>query len=52
MWTNLQQQKRNLEKNFSKELGVASVISFIKGQKIQWFGHVMRKREDDISRAV
>lgn len=31
---------------------IASVISFIRGQKIQWLEHMVEKNEEDINRAV
>jgi len=33
-------------------LGIASAISFIRGQRTQWLGHVIRRSEDDISRTI
>lgn len=34
------------------EMGMALVISFVKGQRIQWLGNMMRRSEDDINRAI
>jgi len=28
------------------------VTSFIKGQRIQWFGHILKREENDPPRAV
>ncbi|XP_025425552.1 uncharacterized protein LOC112694330 [Sipha flava] len=44
--------RRKYNKELQDELGIASVISFIRGQKIQWLGHAMRRSEDDISRTI
>lgn len=31
---------------------MASVVCFIRGQRIQWLGHIWRRNEDDINRIV
>jgi hypothetical protein len=31
---------------------MASVVSFMKGQRIQWLGHMWRRSEDDINRVI
>jgi hypothetical protein len=33
-------------------LGLTPVSRFISGQRIQWLGHVMRRNEEDMVRAV
>ncbi|KAE9523129.1 hypothetical protein AGLY_016470 [Aphis glycines] len=48
---NLTWRKKN-NKELQDELGIASVISFIRGQRIQWLGYAMRRSEDDISRTI
>jgi len=35
-----------------KEMEMASVVSFMKGQRIQWLGHMWRCSEDDINRVI
>jgi len=32
-----------------QEMGMASVISFIKEQRLQWLEHVLQRGEDDVS---
>jgi hypothetical protein len=44
--------RRKYNKELQDELGIESVISFIRGQRIQWLGHAMRRSEDDISRTI
>jgi hypothetical protein len=42
--------RRKYNKELQDELRIASVISFIRGQRIQWLEQMMKRSEDDISR--
>ncbi|KAL4090626.1 hypothetical protein QTP88_025425 [Uroleucon formosanum] len=44
--------RRNYNKELQDELGMALVISFVRGQRIQWLEYGMRRNEDDISRTI
>jgi len=44
--------RRKFNKNLQEELGKAPVTSYIKGQRIQWLAHIMRRNEQEIIRAV
>jgi|UniRef100_A0A2S2Q1J2 ribosomal 50S subunit-associated protein YjgA (DUF615 family) len=39
-------------KEFQEKLGLAQVTSYIKGQRIQWLGHIMRRSEEETISAV
>ncbi|KAL4112236.1 hypothetical protein QTP88_016061 [Uroleucon formosanum] len=49
-------EKRTWRKKYNKELHeemeMASIVSFIKGQRIQWLGHMWRRSEHNINRVV
>jgi len=42
--------RRKYNKELQEEMEMASVVSFIRGQMIQWLGHIWRHSEDDINR--
>jgi hypothetical protein len=44
--------RRKFNKELQEELSLAPVISYIKGQILQWFGHIMKKSEEKTIRAV
>ncbi|KAL4113770.1 hypothetical protein QTP88_017351 [Uroleucon formosanum] len=44
--------RRKFNKELQEELGLAPVTSYIKGQRLQWFGHIMRRSEEETIRAV
>ncbi|KAL4131010.1 hypothetical protein QTP88_008370 [Uroleucon formosanum] len=44
--------RRKFNKELQEELGLAPVTSYIKGQRLQWFGHIMRKNKEETIRAV
>lgn len=44
--------RRKFDKELPEELGIASVISFVRRRGIQWLGHVTQRSEKDISRVV
>jgi hypothetical protein len=44
--------RRKYNKELQDELGMAPVISFVRGQRIQWLGYAIRRSEDDISRTI
>lgn len=44
--------RRKFNKELQEELGIAPVTSYIKGQRIQWLGHIMRRNKQEIIRAV
>jgi len=46
------EQRRKFNKELQEELGKAPVTSYIKGQRIQWLAHIMRRNEQEIIRAV
>jgi ribosomal 50S subunit-associated protein YjgA (DUF615 family) len=41
-----------MEKELQEELDLAPVTKYIKGQRLQWFGHIMRRSEEETIRAV
>jgi len=41
-----------MEKEVQEKLGLAPVTSFIKGRRIQWLGHIMRRGEEKTIRVV
>lgn len=52
MITKMEYKEENLDKELQEEMGMASVVNFIIGKRIQWLRYVMQKIEDNISRAV
>jgi len=44
--------RRKFNRELQNELELASVTSFISGQRIQWLGHVMRRNEEETVRTV
>ena len=44
--------RRKYNKELQEEMEMASVVSFMKGQRIQWLGHMWRRSEDDINRVI
>jgi len=44
--------RRKFNKKLQEELGLAPVTSYIKRRRLQWFGHIMRRSEEEIIRAV
>jgi len=44
--------KRKYNKELQEEMEMASVVSFIRGQRIQWLGHMWWRSEDDLNRVV
>jgi hypothetical protein len=41
--------RRKFNKELQEELGLAPVTSYIKGQRMQWLGHIMRRSEEKLS---
>lgn len=37
---------------YINKLGLAPVTSYMKGQRLQWLGHIMRRSEEETIRAV
>ncbi|KAL4132173.1 hypothetical protein QTP88_009380 [Uroleucon formosanum] len=44
--------RRKYNKELQEEMEMTSVVSFMKGQRIQWLGHMWRRSEDDINRVI
>jgi len=44
--------RRRYNRELYDMLKIAPVTSFIKGQRIQWLGHIARRRENEIARAA
>jgi len=44
--------RRKYNKELQEEMEMVSVVSFMKGQRIQWLGHMWWRSEDDINRVI
>jgi len=44
--------QRKYNKELQLLLKIGSIINFIKGQKIQWLGYIIRQKENDLLRAA
>jgi len=44
--------RRIFNKELQEELGIVPVTCYIKGQRIQWLSHIMRRNKQEIIRAV
>ena len=44
--------RRKYNRELQEEIEMTSVVNFMKGQRIQWLGHMWRRSEDDINRVI
>ncbi|VVC34675.1 HMG-I/HMG-Y, DNA-binding, conserved site [Cinara cedri] len=44
--------RRKFNKELIEETGMTSIKYYIRGQRIQWFGHIMRGSDDKIIKTV
>jgi len=50
--TRTNEWRRMFNKELQEELGLAPVTIYIRRQRLQWFGHIMRRSEGETIRAV
>jgi len=44
--------RRKFNKELIEETEITPIIYYIRGQRMQWFGHIMRGSDDKIIKAV